>query len=84
MPPYKIIAAISVGIIRGQPMLDLYYKEDSKAEVDMNVVMDSDGNLIEVQATGEEHVFTRDQHGDLLDLAEKGIMEIVKVQKGSL
>jgi len=80
-PMTRQIAAISVGIVRGKVQLDLAYKEDSEAEVDMNVVMDNDGNLIEVQATGEEHVFSREQHTELLDMAEKGIMELMDIQK---
>lgn len=80
-PMTRQIAAISVGIVRGKVQLDLAYKEDSEAEVDMNVVMDSEGNLIEVQATGEEHVFSREQHTELLDMAEKGIGELMNEQR---
>jgi ribonuclease PH len=80
-PITRQIAAISVGIVRGKVQLDLAYKEDSQAEVDMNVVMDDQCKLIEVQATGEEHVFSREQHSELLDMAEKGILELMDIQK---
>ena len=83
-PMLRQVAAVSVGIIRGKVQLDLAYKEDSEAEVDMNVVMDSEKNLIEVQATGEEHVFSRDQHDELLDMAEKGILELMEIQRKAL
>jgi ribonuclease PH len=77
MPPFKIISAISVGIINDKPMLDLCYTEDSTAEVDMNVIMDEDIKLIEVQGTGEGKNFSRDELNSLLDLAEKGNKEII-------
>jgi hypothetical protein len=78
------VAAVSVGIVRGRVQLDLAYKEDSEAEVDMNVVMDDHGNLIEVQATGEEHVFSRKQHDRLLDMADRGIKDLMRKQMESL
>lgn len=77
MPPYKIISAISVGIVGDTPMLDLYYEEDSKAEVDMNVVMDEDLKLVEIQGTAEGKNFSREQLNALLDLAEKGNKQII-------
>ncbi|WP_457558505.1 ribonuclease PH [Candidatus Harpocratesius sp.] len=77
IPPFKIIAAISVGIIKGIPMLDLCYEEDSNADVDMNVVMDEDLNLIEIQGTAEGKNFNREELNSLLDLAEKGNKEII-------
>ncbi len=80
-PIYRQIAATSVGIVEGEEKLDLCYQDDFNADVDMNVVMDSEGNFIEIQATGEEAVFTREQHETLLDLAEKGIEELIEVQK---
>ena len=73
------IAAISVGIIDGEPRLDLPYEEDSKADVDMNVVMTLSGKLIEIQGTAEGNTFSRAELGSLLDLAEKGIKEITKI-----
>ena len=73
-------AAISVGIVGGVPMLDLPYVEDSRAEVDMNVVMTGSGRFIEVQGTAEGMPFTRNELDDLLTLAQKGITEIVELQ----
>lgn len=74
------MAAISVGVIGGEPRLDLPYEEDSTADVDMNVVMTQSGKLIELQGTAEGNTFSRDELGSLLDLAEKGIKEITKQQ----
>ena len=71
-PEYSIVTAVSVGIVDNVPMLDLCYTEDSNALVDMNVVMDKDGLLVEVQGTGEGKNFSRDELTQLLDLAEKG------------
>jgi ribonuclease PH len=73
-------AAISVGIIGGVPMLDLPYIEDSRAEVDMNVVMTGSGRFVEVQGTAEGMAFSRSELDELLDLASKGITEIVELQ----
>lgn len=75
-------AAISVGIVDGVPVLDLPYIEDSTAEVDMNVVMDGDGNFIEIQGTAEGAVFGRDRLNDMLDLAASGIATITEAQRG--
>lgn len=75
------VAAISVGIVKNQPMLDLKYSEDSVAEVDMNVVMNSDNEFIELQGTGEESTFNRDELNQMLDLSEKGINELFEIQK---
>ena len=74
-------AAISVGIVGGVPMLDLAYTEDSGAEVDMNVVMTGSGRFIEVQGTAEGLPFSRSELDDLLALGEKGIAEIVELQR---
>jgi ribonuclease PH len=74
------VAAISVGIHESTALLDLCYLEDSSAEVDMNVVMSSDGKLIEVQGTAEGKTFTRAELNGMLDLAEKGISEIIARQ----
>jgi ribonuclease PH len=74
------IAAVSVGVVEGTPVLDLDYSEDSAAETDMNVVMTADGRLVEVQATAEREPFTRDELGGLLDLAGGGIEEIMIAQ----
>ena len=70
------VAAVSVGVVEGVPMLDLDYSEDSNADTDMNVVMTGDGRLIEVQATAEKDPFTRERLDELLDLATDGIAEI--------
>ncbi len=78
------VAAISVGLVAGQAVLDLPYHEDSNAEVDMNVVMDGSGQLIEVQATGENTTFSRAQMNELLDLAESGIRELIELQNMTL
>ncbi|MBS3817638.1 MAG: ribonuclease PH [Candidatus Thermoplasmatota archaeon] len=80
-PMDRQVAATSVGVVEDEELLDLCYEDDRDADVDMNVVMDDRGNFIEVQATGEEAVFTRDQHDKLLDLAEKGIDELTGIQK---
>ncbi|MGL5057106.1 MAG: ribonuclease PH [Fusobacteriaceae bacterium] len=74
------VAAISVGIVGGRAVLDLDYLEDSAAEVDMNVIMNAAGEYVEVQGTGEESTYTRKQLDQLLDLAEKGIDEIIALQ----
>ncbi|MGL1933927.1 MAG: ribonuclease PH [Fibrobacterales bacterium] len=77
----KWVTAVSVGILDGTPILDLNYPEDSKAEVDMNVVFADGTDLIEVQGTGEESTFTRAELSLLLDLAEKGCGELMEIQK---
>ncbi len=74
------VAAVSVGVVDGVPMLDLDYSEDSNADTDMNVVMTGDGRLIEVQATAERDPFTRATLDELLALAEAGIAEIGELQ----
>jgi ribonuclease PH len=78
------VAAISVGIIDGTPTLDLDYPLDVRAEVDMNVVMNGDGQFIEVQGTGEKGTFGRGQLDALLDLAERGVAELRGVQERAL
>ena len=75
------VAAVSVGIVDGEPLLDLDYAEDSSAETDMNVVMTADGKLVEVQATAEGLPFTREELDELLDLASGGIAEIARAQE---
>lgn len=74
------IAAVSVGILEGQPLLDLNYAEDSQADVDMNVVMTADGKFIEIQGTAESDPFTSDTLDQLLKLAKAGIHQIIKRQ----
>src|SRR5881296_419128 len=75
------VAAVSVGLVEGTPLLDLDYSEDSQAEVDMNVVMTSDGELVEVQATAERTPFSRARLDELLELAAAGIEEIAAAQE---
>ena len=79
-PIISNVAAISVGIVNGTPMLDLKYSEDSTAEVDMNIIMNAKGEFVEVQGTGEEATYTRAQLNELIDLAEGGIKEIIEIQ----
>jgi len=83
-PLHGQIAAISVGIYRGTPVLDLDYDEDSQAETDMNVVMTADGNFIEVQGTAEGHPFSQDEMNQMLALAKQGISELCTRQKAAL
>lgn len=84
MPKFQFIAAISVGIYRGNPVLDLDYSEDVLAETDMNIIMNDSGQLIEVQGTAEEKSFSRDELNQLLDLAETGIQTLITHQKEAL
>lgn len=84
IPISDFVAAISVGIVNDKEMLDLCYEEDSNAVVDMNVVMSGSGDLIEVQATGEQSPFTRKQMDKMLNLAEKGIKKLLDMQKETL
>ena len=74
------MAAISVGMLNGEGILDLCYEEDSRATVDMNVVMLADGGLVETQATAEKDSYTRRQLDQMLDVAEKGIHELLAIQ----
>jgi ribonuclease PH len=80
-PLRQLVAATSVGIVEGTPLLDLCYEEDSQAEVDMNVVMTADGGLVETQATAEKGSYSRSQLSQLLDLAEIGLSEIFASQR---
>jgi ribonuclease PH len=75
------VAAVSVGIVDGEPRLDLEYTEDSSADVDMNVVMTGDGRLVEVQATAEGEPFSRELMDQLIDLASDGIAQIAEAQE---
>lgn len=84
IPLTDSLAAVSVGIVDGQPLLDLCYAEDSRAQVDMNVVMTGSGRVVEVQGTAEEYPFTRQELNELLDLAEKGIRELAGAQRDVL
>lgn len=78
------VAAVSVGIVDGEAMLDLNYAEDSRAEVDFNVVMTGEGKFIEVQGTAEGEPFARDEMNRLIDLARDGIGELMKIQRAVL
>jgi len=78
------IASVSVGLLEGEPFLDLNYIEDVAAEVDFNVVMDDQLGIIEVQGTAESGTFSRDQLNQLIDLAEKGIKDLLEAQRSAL
>ena len=80
-PLKQLVAATSVGILGGTPLLDLCYEEDSQAEVDMNVVMTADGGLIETQATAEKGSFSRRELDALIDLAGAGLKQIFEIQR---
>jgi len=83
-PLHHQIASVSVGIFNGTPVLDLDYAEDSNAETDMNVVMNSDNGFIEVQGTAEGHPYSRDELNNMLALAEKGITELFAAQNAAI
>ena len=83
-PLHHQIASVSVGIFNGTPVLDLDYAEDSNAETDMNVVMNSDNGYIEVQGTAEGHPYSKDELNSMLALAEKGITELFTVQRSAI
>lgn len=88
--PFKVypirnyMAATSVGILNDEKILDLCYLEDSKAKVDMNIIMTDEGGFVEIQGTGEESPFDRNELNELLDLGEKGIKQMIQVQKDAL
>lgn len=81
LPVKDFVAATSVGRVNGQIVLDLCFEEDAAAEVDMNVVMTGGGELVEVQGTGEEASFTREELQKMLDMAQEGINRLVELQK---
>jgi ribonuclease PH len=83
-PVKRRVAGISVGVVAGEPRLDLEYVEDVVADVDMNVVMSSEGRFVEVQGTGENGTFDRSELDRLLDLATKGLVELHARQRGAL
>ena len=83
-PLKQMVAAVSVGVYQGQPVLDLDYLEDSSAETDMNVVMDESGGMIEVQGTAEGATFSRSEMNAMMDLAEQGIAELISAQRAAL
>ncbi|AJS57476.1 ribonuclease PH [Paenibacillus sp. IHBB 10380] len=83
-PITDFLASVSVGVVGGQSRLDLNYEEDSKAKVDMNLVMTGTGKFVELQGTGEESPFSREELNELLQLGEQGIQEIIIRQKEAL
>ncbi len=80
IPVKDAVAAISVGIVKETPVLDLCYVEDSGAKVDMNLIMTGDGRFIELQGTGEEAPFTKDELTAMMEYGEKGIRELIEIQ----
>ncbi len=80
LPIRENVAAISVGIIDGTPMLDLRYTEDATAAVDMNIVMTGKGKFVEIQGTAEETPFSREESNEMLDLATDGIQKLIRLQ----
>ncbi|MCK4352827.1 ribonuclease PH [candidate division WOR-3 bacterium] len=80
-PLREFVAAVSVGIVNGVPILDLTYKEDSIAEVDMSIAMTESLGLVEIQGTGEKRPFTKDEFEIMLELATKGIKQLIEIQK---
>jgi ribonuclease PH len=83
-PLKDFVAAISVGIYQGTPVLDLDYAEDAACDTDMNVVMLGNGHFVEVQGTAEGHAFTRAEMDELLELAKSGIAELISLQRAVL
>lgn len=81
MPLKSPVAAVSVGVIDGKVCLDLPYEEDSRADVDLNVVMTAEGKYVEIQGTGEAATFGRDQLDAMLDVAGKGLRELIELQQ---
>lgn len=84
MPIKNFVSAISVGIVKGEAILDLCYSEDSGAEVDMNIIMTDENKFVEVQGTGEEGTFSYDQLTELVRLGQKGNTELINLQKKAL
>ena len=83
-PIKHMLAAVSVGIYEGEPVLDLDYAEDSKAHTDMNVIMTEKGGFVEVQGTAEGEPYSQDELNAMLALAQKGISELIAAQKAAL
>lgn len=81
LPLYSYVAAVSVGVVNDQPVCDLDYVEDSGGEVDFNFIMDDEGNIIELQGTGEERPFSKRELDEMYLLAENGIKQLVAAQK---
>ena len=83
-PLHGQVAAVSVGIYRGVPVLDLDYDEDAEAETDMNIVMNDAGRFIEVQGTAEGHAFTDEEFSSMLELARQGVAQILEAQNAAI
>ena len=83
-PIRKFVCATSVGIVGEEKLLDLCYEEDSNAKVDMNIIGTDDGQFVEIQGTGEEAPFSRSELNEILDLGEKGIKQMIQLQKDCL
>ncbi len=83
-PVREFLAAVSVGIVDGTPVLDLPYEEDARAEVDMNLVMTESGRLVEVQGTAEGQPFAKKELDEMLGLGEKGIKQLIALQRKAL
>ena len=83
-PIREFVAAVSVGLVQGTPLLDLEYTEDSACDTDMNVVMTEAGSFVELQGTAEGEVFSRDQMDAMMELAERGIRELIQAQRAAL
>lgn len=81
MPLINLAGAVSVGLVKGEPMLDLDYSEDSSAEIDMNVVQTDTGDIVEVQASAEKSTFSQAQFNTMMELAGLGIKQLIRVQK---
>lgn len=84
LPLTDYVAAVSAGIVDGKPVLDLRYEQDSRAQVDMNIVMTASGGIVELQGTGEQAPFTAEEMEQLMGLGRKGIASLVEVQKHAL
>jgi ribonuclease PH len=84
LPLRELVAAISVGVVDGEPLLDLNYEEDSRADVDMNIVMTASGKFVELQATAEHQVFDDERLAKMISLARKGVQTLVEKQQAVL
>jgi ribonuclease PH len=84
LPVRKLVAAVSVGVVEGQPLLDLNYVEDKDASVDMNLVMTDDGQFVEIQGSGEESTFSDEEFTAMLAVGKKGIAELIAGQRAAL
>ncbi|HEY2342048.1 MAG TPA: ribonuclease PH [Chthoniobacteraceae bacterium] len=84
LPVRKLVSAVSVGVVEGQPLLDLNYVEDKDASVDMNLVMTDDGQFVEIQGSGEESTFSDEEFTAMLAVGKKGIAELIAGQRAAL